>query len=148
MLRLKTRSQFQAVLAGIKLAGTPHFVVHYLSPDRWISDSVTSTVESGVRRAVFSHPDLWLGPLIPKRWAKRAVTRNAIKRQIFNVACDFESTLPLGAYVVRLRAEFSKKQFPSASSDSLKHTLRAELAQLLSTASRAGGTTSQPRRAK
>ena len=32
--------------------------------------------------------------MVPKRWAKRAVTRNAIKRQIYNVSAAFEAALP------------------------------------------------------
>jgi RNase P protein component len=36
----------------------------------------------------------WIGALIPKRWAKRAVTRNAIKRQIYTVSQQFEPPCP------------------------------------------------------
>ncbi|MEN9373974.1 MAG: hypothetical protein RIR79_1526 [Pseudomonadota bacterium] len=75
---------------------------------------------------------LWLGALIPKRWAKRAVTRNAIRRQVYAVAAERESSLPQRVHVVRLRAAFDKTQFVSAISDSLKAAIRAELQQLLS----------------
>ena len=68
--------------------------------------------------------------MAPKRWAKRAVTRNAIKRQIYSVSIDFESVLSVAAYVVRLRAGFDRKQFMSATSDVLKEAVRLELQQL------------------
>jgi ribonuclease P protein component len=71
-----------------------------------------------------------MGAMVPKRWAKRAVTRNAIKRQIYSVSSDFESALPVAAHVVRLRAVFDRKQFISATSDMLKATVRQELQQL------------------
>ncbi len=68
--------------------------------------------------------------MVPKRWAKRAVTRNAIKRQIYTVSTDFESALPVAGHVVRLRAGFDRKQFTSATSDELKAAVRQELQQL------------------
>ena len=72
--------------------------------------------------------DTWLGAMVPKRWAKRAVTRNAIKRQIYAVSAN--SPLLPQAHVVRLRATFDRKQFVSASSDVLKVAVRDELLRL------------------
>lgn len=72
----------------------------------------------------------WVGAVVPKRWARRAVTRNTIKRQIYAVARDFESQLPLAAHVVRLRVGFDRDQFTSATSAPLKRAVRAELQQL------------------
>jgi ribonuclease P protein component len=80
--------------------------------------------------ALFVVRDVWLGAMVPKRWAKRAVTRNAIKRQIYNVSTDFESGLRMSAYVVRLRSGFDRTQFISATSDLLKDSVRQELQQL------------------
>ena len=77
---------------------------------------------------------VWLGAMVPKRWAKRAVTRNTIKRQIYNVSADFEFVLPERAHVVRLRAAFDRTHFVSATSDALKAAVRAELLQLFSRA--------------
>ena len=68
--------------------------------------------------------------MVPKRWAKRAVTRNAIKRQIYHVSTQFEPSLPVGAYLVRLRASFDPGQFVSATSPALKAAVRLELGQL------------------
>lgn len=75
-----------------------------------------------------------MGAMVPKRWAKRAVTRNAIKRQIYSVSTEFESVLPVAAHVVRLRLGFDRKQFISATSDELKASVRLELQQLFARA--------------
>ena len=69
--------------------------------------------------------------MVPKRWARRAVTRNTIKRQIYAVGALFEARLPQAAHVVRLRTAFDRKQFVSASSDQLKQAVRAELCNCL-----------------
>ena len=124
MQRLKTRPQFQAVLSGKTLARTTHFALHR-------ADLVLDA-PAGVspQAPLFSHAAVWLGAMVPKRWAKRAVTRNAIKRQIYNVSPQFESQLGLGAYVLRLRAGFDRKLFVSATSEVLKAAVRAELFSL------------------
>ncbi len=72
--------------------------------------------------------------MVPKRWAKRAVTRNAIKRQIYTVSLELEATLVARAHVVRLRTAFDRTQFVSATSDVLKRAVRAELLQLFARA--------------
>lgn len=122
MQRLKTRAQFQAVLAASTLARTHHFALHHVA--------LASAGE-----ALFPVNDIWLGAMVPKRWAKRAVTRNAIKRQIYAVSA--ESPLLPQAHVVRLRATFDRKQFISASSDALKAAVRAELIKLFKRAEEA-----------
>jgi ribonuclease P protein component len=80
--------------------------------------------------ALFAVRDVWMGAMVPKRWAKRAVTRNAIKRQIYSVSTDFELVLPVAAHVVRLRAGFDRTRYISASSEVLKAVVRQELQQL------------------
>ena len=69
--------------------------------------------------------------MVPKRWAKRAVTRNAIKRQIYSVSADFFHVCPKAAFVVRLRKEYSRKEFTSATSAHLKEAVRAEVIALM-----------------
>jgi ribonuclease P protein component len=77
------------------------------------------------------HPQaVWLGAMVPKRWARRAVTRNTIKRQIYAISEQFEVRLPCAAHVVRLRSGFDRKQFISATSTLLKQAVRLELVQL------------------
>jgi len=128
MQRLKTRAQFQAVLAGATVARTAHFALH-----RCALDLASSA------QPLFASDDVWLGAMVPKRWARRAVTRNAIKRQIYTVSAAPAAPdvgLPRAAHVVRLRAGFDRKEFVSASSDKLKAAVRAELQQLLARAAR------------
>ena len=78
--------------------------------------------------------------MVPKRWARRAVTRNTIKRQIYQVSATFEPRLAAAAHVVRLRATFDRKQFVSATSCALKQAVRAELVQLFARAAAAAAT--------
>ena len=125
MQRLKTRPQFQATMAGETVARTAHFALHRLV----LGDVVRASLEPG-GPSLFGVPGVWLGAMTPKRWARRAVTRNAIKRQIYAVAAALEPQLPPDAHVVRLRATFDRKQFLSASSDALKQAVRMELLQL------------------
>lgn len=72
--------------------------------------------------------------MVPKRWAKRAVTRNLIKRQIYAVSATIETSLPQRAHVVRLRAGFDPVRFRSASSDALKLAVCGELMELFDAA--------------
>ncbi len=124
--RLKQWSEFKAVMTAGTVSRTPHFVLH-----QWQPSSNTAT-GSGFEEtpALFAEGVLKMGALTPKRWAKRAVTRNLIRRQIHVVSHEFEASLKPTAYVVRLRASFSAPQFVSAASVVLKRTVRAELQQL------------------
>lgn len=106
-------------MAGQPVAKTFHFALHLASLDARCGEVL-----------LFAQSVPWLGVLIPKRWAKRAVTRNTIRRQIYEVARAVESALPCAAMVVRLRSEFSRKLFVSATSDALKRAVRAELQTL------------------
>jgi ribonuclease P protein component len=122
MQRFKTRAQFQAALTGNIVAKTSHFALHCI-------DTQPSLTES--RMPLFSSGDTWIGAMTPKRWAKRAVTRNAIKRQIYSISDSLQSSLPAVAFLVRLRKEFSRKEYTSASSAELKRTVRAQLLVLM-----------------
>jgi len=92
---------------------------------------------------LFPTDALWFGAMVPKRWAKRAVTRNCIKRQIYNVSAEFESALKPGAHLVRLRSGFERSQFISASSDLLRAAVRAELLMLFTRAQSGESATKQ-----
>jgi ribonuclease P protein component len=115
---LKQWSQYQAVMACGVVCKTPHFVLHRWNP------------ALAPEAAPFVEGRLLLGALTPKRWAKRAVTRNLIKRQIYEVSALYAHELTLTAHVVRQRSEFDKRQFISASSSALKKAVRGELTQL------------------
>ena len=137
MQRLKTRPQFQAALAGGTVSRTPHFALHRLAlPDTGPSAPASvhaegnATPASPPQHPLFHPIDVWLGAMVPKRWARRAVTRNTIKRQIYAISAQFEVRLPCAAHVVRLRAGFDRQQFISATSTQLKQAVRLELTQL------------------
>ena len=89
--------------------------------------------------------DRWLGLVVPKRHAKRAVTRTLVKRQIRNVAAACAPQLEPGLWVVRQRSPFDPKQFPSAASDALKEAARAELRALFERAVRGERDRMKPR---
>ena len=95
----------------------------------------TSELPGSTTSQLFPVSAVWMGAMAPKRWAKRAVTRNAIKRQIYNISSEFESKITAAAYVVRLRSGFDKTQFISATSDALKAAVHQELQQLFTRAS-------------
>ena len=113
------------------MAATAHFfLLHRKFP-------ATSALESlGTSRSVplFKPTEVWIGAMVPKRWAKRAVTRNAMKRQIYNVSLHFEDDLPAAAYLVRLRTGFDSRVYASATSQVLKQAVRRELLALFEAA--------------
>ena len=129
MHRLKTRPQFQAALSGIIVAKTPHFALHRNSLDVMALSPRTGGATQ--QPALFPVMDTWLGAMVPKRWARRAVTRNAIKRQIYVVSADFQHLFQQAAFVVRLRRDFSRTKFVSATSVQLQTAVRGELQSLL-----------------
>ncbi len=73
----------------------------------------------------------WFGCLVPKRHARRAVTRNLIKRQGHSAFSRHAATLPPGLWLLRLRQPFSTTEFPSAKSQALARAVRGELEALL-----------------
>ena len=138
MQRLLTRNQFQAVLAGSTVAKTPHFVLHRCQLSA--SDAVSiSEPHSPLKKPLFLYQTVWLGAIVPKRWAKRAVTRNAIKRQIYSLGSVGLANFSPGAFVIRLRKDFSRTHFVSASSTKLSLAVRAELQDLLQSVSQTLG---------
>ena len=128
-------------MAGGIVSRTAHFALHRLL----LADTPPAGPGSSEPQALFSLGGVWLGAMVPKRWARRAVTRNAIKRQIYTVGLAYEYrlalTAPDAAHVVRLRAGFDRKQFVSAMSEPLRLAVRTELQQLFAHATRraAGG---------
>jgi ribonuclease P protein component len=145
--RLKTRAQFEAAMAGGTISRTPHFVLHRGSldvppqpagsepkdrpePAGSLPVSARGRGSEGPKALFAVRDEPWIGAVLPKRWAKRAVTRNGIRRQIYSVSTAFEPRLPVAALVVRLRMDFARKEFPSAWSDALKAAVRGELQQL------------------
>lgn len=115
-------------MAGGTISRTPHFVLHRAALEPASTEPGPAQEK---RQALFALADQpWIGAVVPKRWARRAVTRNGIKRQIYSVSAAFEQRLPRAAFVVRLRQDFARAQFTSAWSPALGAAVRGELLQL------------------
>ncbi|KQY85690.1 hypothetical protein ASD35_23065 [Pelomonas sp. Root1444] len=146
MGRIQRPVDFERVLARPSRSRSAHFALHHLSadlaPSAWAAAKLRtaqaelSTGESQPVHNVVEHqpPSVpngcWLGMVVPKRHARRAVTRTLLKRQI-RAAFAATAGIPPGLWVVRLRSPFDRQKFPSAASDALRQAARDELAQLL-----------------
>jgi ribonuclease P protein component len=152
MARLVRSVDFERVLRVRSGAATPHFSVHHLAgrpapTKRARNDAVRSqlsttpgiTGEAPVDDSIHVGLDeatQWLGAVVPKRHARRAVTRTLIKRQIYAAAERHRAELPSGLWVVRLRAPIDRTLFPSAASTALKVGTRSELEALFTAVAR------------
>jgi ribonuclease P protein component len=144
--KLNRPVDFERVLGRQSRARSAHFALHHLSanpaPSAWHAAQLRtaaaelSTGDSqSAHNAVDQNPPAapegcWVGIVVPKRHAKRSVTRALLKRQI-RAAFAERPGMPPGLWVVRLRSPFDRQKFPSAASDALRAAARAELAQLL-----------------
>jgi len=144
--KLNRPVDFERVLGRQSRARSAHFALHHLSanpaPSAWhaaqlrTASAELSTGDSQpVHKSVDQDPPAapegcWVGIVVPKRHAKRSVTRALLKRQI-RAAFAERPGMPPGLWVVRLRSPFDRQKFPSAASDALRAAARAELAQLL-----------------
>lgn len=110
--RLHRPSEFAAALKGRRLARGAFFIVSAASP---ATDAETG--RSGEQSACAR-----LGLVIAKRYAPRAVTRNALKRVIREAFRARRLTLPVRDYVVRLQSRIAP-----VSLTELKRAARAEV---------------------
>jgi ribonuclease P protein component len=129
-LRSMRAASFPALLAAPRRAVSAHFIAHHA---RQAGDADELSTDSGRPRA---QPVDELGLVVPKRHARRAVTRNLIRRQLRAAMQRHGDALDPGSWLLRLRAGFDGAQFRSASSSALRAALRAELDDLLARASR------------
>jgi len=147
--RLLRSVDFERVLRTRTRASSAHFAVHHVfdrpsapvkpaskRPAAELSTDENLEVISAVDDSVDSTPPgaVWLGAVVPKRHAKRSVTRTLLKRQIRSAVMGHQAALAHGLWVVRLRAPFDRKTFVSAASEALKRAARDELEQLLASA--------------
>lgn len=154
--RIVRSVDFERVLAAPARARSSHFALHHmpgvptppakpsthkLSTELSTEDRTQETAAvDDTERRVAAGPRVWLGTVVPKRHARRSVTRSLLKRQIRAAACE-QAGLPEGLWVVRLKAPFPVQDFPSAASDALRRLAREELSLLLSDAVRRSGRT-------
>jgi len=146
MSRLVDSSQFERVLRAPRRAGTAHFAAHHLAlaierPAGAHEEPGTGELSTEVVLPCappvenFPHPGpRAVGAVVPKRHARRAVTRSLLKRQIYAAADRHAAILASGLWIVRLRAPFERCAFPSAASNRLRQLARAELDALFGAA--------------
>lgn len=142
--RIVRSEDFERVLRCPPRAKSAHFALHHLAagpsaPLKPLPTPLAGELSTGhAPLAPHVVDDLpapvsgrWLGIVLPKRHARRSVTRTLLKRQIRAAVAAREAHLPVGLWVVRLRAPYDRSQFPSAASDALRGAARAELGRLL-----------------
>jgi ribonuclease P protein component len=146
--RLLRPADFESVLATPAKARSAHFAAHHLPrrpstrPARVANQQATelSTGDSSccpqpVDDPIESAPTAWwLGLVVPKRHARKATTRNLLRRQIRGVMARHHARLAHGMWLVRLRAPFDGRSFRSAAPAALRSAVRAELDSLLARA--------------
>jgi len=143
--RLRRPADFESVLATPAKARSAHFSAHHLAsqpqPQRGAG--------AGALAAKLSteHPDrcpqpvddqpavgpasCWFGLVVPKRHARRAATRNLLRRQMRGAMARHHPRLAHGMWLLRLRVPFDPKHFKSAAPSALRDAARAELDGLL-----------------
>lgn len=144
-------ADFERVLKTAACLRSPHFAVHHLNgvpsrplgrhPDGAGTKLSTGSGQVGCQAVDDSGkvgPRLWLGMVVPKRHARRAVTRSLLKRRMRAAVAAHEAALPPGLWVIRLRAPFAPASFPSAASVALRGAADGELAVLMQKAQKAG----------
>ncbi|MFM7533525.1 MAG: ribonuclease P protein component [Rubrivivax sp.] len=146
--RLQQAADFQRLLEAPVRRRSAHFCVHFLAAEPAIrlgrgtaaaANQLSTACEPILTPAVdkVAVPDAaapsaaprgrWLGCVVPKRHARRSVTRSLLKRQMRAAAERHATALAPGMWLLRLRSGFPVSQFPSASSDALRAAARAEL---------------------
>jgi len=124
--RIKAWAQFQQLMKAPPVARSKHFVVHRETLRAQAAESINP-----VDAQMNTVKGLCLAALLPKRWAKRAVTRNALRRQIYAAFAQQQAQLKPVPHLVRLRSAMSPDLFTSASSDPMKKAVRQEIDELL-----------------
>ncbi len=139
--RLVHKADFERLLATRSRARSAHFAIHHVSgaplgpatpASKALMAELSTAPAPAIHVPVDDSSDLrWIGCVVPKRHARRAVTRNLLKRQIRACFERHASTLPGGLWLVRLRGAFATTEFTSARSVALAQAARAELDGLL-----------------
>jgi len=131
MIRLRSWDDFQKVMREGEIVSRSQFFVLHLTTDEKFNASLNSSPKPLHVNKPNQEVQLRVGALVPKRWAKRAVTRNTIKRLIYAHLELNQSFWPkTHLMVVRLKKEIGKNEFISATSSHLKTTINADLTEL------------------
>ena len=147
--RLAQKADFERLLATRSSRRSAHFALHHVSDGAapvqrsFAGKSVIAATELStalaptVNMTVHNFPGngVLFGCVVPKRHARRAVTRNLLRRQIRSAFERHSLNLAAGMWLVRLRSPFSTADFVSAKSTALATAARSELDGLLARAS-------------
>jgi ribonuclease P protein component len=141
---------FERALKTHRQAASAHFALHHVDAQPASGPARTERLPgqklSTIQVKPSAHPvedspgigiaaaPTWIGAVVPKRHARRAVTRSLIKRQIYAAAERHRDRLAPGLWIVRLRAPFDRARFASAASAALRRAARSELDALLTVA--------------
>jgi ribonuclease P protein component len=143
---LRRASDFQRALSSRPCAKSHHFALHHgaeqlpdpVKPQLSTSPALTEVkgVDELTSERVFQADGASVGTvqwglIVPKRHARRAVTRALIKRQVRQLMRRHGHALAQGIWLVRLRAAFPSERYPSAKSDALRSAVREELEALI-----------------
>jgi len=142
--RLRRPADFESVLATPTKARSAHFSAHHLArrpdhrPEGRCGDQEIKLSTGHPDRCPHAVDDQstlapagwWFGVVVPKRHARKATTRNLLRRQIRGAMARHHTRLARGMWLVRLRVPFDPKDFKSASA-ALRSAARAELDGLL-----------------
>jgi ribonuclease P protein component len=131
---------FERALRIPACARSEHFAVHYLYG--YPAQRACVTKDDSLKPPKFSDittkvPNtISFGTVVPKRYAKRAVTRNLIRREIRQLMffyvrkSSYELRLKNGIWIIRLKEYIDKNKFPSACSEYLQSAIFFELNKL------------------
>jgi ribonuclease P protein component len=134
--RITRSAEFDEVLKTRPLARSSHFTLHHLAKPSGAELSTspvpteTPAVDSSAARPAGQPHAVRLGIVVPKRHARRAVTRSLLKRQVRCAVARHADRLAGGCWVVRMTAAFDAAR-GSAASTVLRCAARTELDALL-----------------
>lgn len=152
-----TPSDFQKALGTRPVCRTAHFSLHVLWCDEPVaapsgadelSTPAAAQLGSSVDDCAAADSARRLGLVLPKKQARRAVTRSLIRHQARESVSRHAlqtrarwmaarpALRPIDAWVLRLTRGFDRQDFPSAASDALRAAVRAELDELWARAAR------------
>ena len=147
--RVRHSVDFEAVLAAPARARSAHFAAHFLcgrpDPPRRRSPTVEETrLSTGDPEDCAQAVDdrsrplpagWWLGLVVPKRHARKATTRNLLRRLMRGAFDQHRPRLAPGIWLLRLRMPFDARRYRSAAPALLRQEARSELDGLLKRAS-------------
>lgn len=132
--RMVRSVDFQQALRQVPRARSAHFSMHHVRAGGAVGrkgdkpELSTGEAADGSRPVDDSQAAVArLGCVVPKRLARRAVTRALMKRQIRAAFARNVHRLSAGCWLVRLRAPFDPAVYTSAASDALRAAARREL---------------------